>query len=195
MGTGLWGTRNERKEKSTHEYPVQGLRVVRGGQLAGGLHVALEVPELLEADAADINNVGGEGDRGARVLAVGQLGAQGLGEAGQVLVEGEEADQLGRRVHRGRGRRGLGVGLVDGFLVGRDGLGVEVADLEEVEGDAAVGEACKVSMTVYSLLSVSCGVRHIAKYPAVYQGAPTVYPSCPSIVGTASCSARMPRHR
>lgn len=108
--------------KRAHEYPVQGLGVVRSSQLAGRLHVALEVPELLEADAADVDEVGGQGDRGARVLAVGQLGAQGLGEAGEVLVEGEEADQLGRGVHRGRGRGGLGVGLVDGLLVGRDGL-------------------------------------------------------------------------
>lgn len=130
-----------------HEYPVQRLRVVRRGQLAGGLHVALEVPELLEADAADVDDVGREGDRGAGVLAVRQLGAQRLGEARQVLVEGEEADQLGRRVHRGRRRGGLGVGLVDRLLVGGDGLGVEVADLEEVERDAAVGEKVRISMT------------------------------------------------
>lgn len=122
-GRAIRGRKRRAKTKGgPHEYPVQGLGVVRGGQLASGLHVSLEVPELLEADAADVDDVGGQGDRGARVLAVDQLGAQGLGEAGEVLVEGEEADQLGRGVHR-RGRGGgLGVGLVDGLLVGRDGL-------------------------------------------------------------------------
>lgn len=105
VSTYLQGEVEGGKKKGTHEYPVQRLGVVRSGQLAGGLHVALEVPELLEAYAADVDDVGGEGDRGARVLAVGQLGAEGLGEAGEVLVEGEEADQLGRGVHGG-GRGG-----------------------------------------------------------------------------------------
>lgn len=111
---------------------------MRRRQLRGGLHVALEVPELAQADAADVDDVGRQGDGRARVLAVRQLRAQRVGEAREVLVEGEEADQPRGRVGR-RGRR-LGVDLVGGLLVGGDGLGVEVADLEEVDWDSSVAQ-------------------------------------------------------
>lgn len=96
----------------------------------------LEVPELAERDARDVDDVGGQGDGcGGGVRAVGKLGAQRLGEAGEVLVQSEEAQELGRGLAVGDGLGGVRFG---GFFVGRDGLGVEVADLEEVEGDASV---------------------------------------------------------
>lgn len=95
---------------------------MRRGQLRRGLHVALQVPELAQAHAAHVDDISGQGDGGARVLAVGQLGAQRLGEAGQVLVEGEEADKP-LRSGGGRGR-GLGVGLIGGLFVSGDGFGV-----------------------------------------------------------------------
>lgn len=126
----------EEVRRADDEDPVQGFRVVRGGELRGGLHVRLEVPELPEGNAGDVDDVGGERDGcGGGVRAVGELGAERLGEAGEVLVEGEQAQELGRGLPVGDGLGGVRLG---GFFVGGHGLGVEVADLEEVEGDASV---------------------------------------------------------
>lgn len=69
---------------------------MRRGQLGGGLHVALEVPELLEADTGDVDNVGAHGDGHVGVVAIRQLCAEWLVEARQVLVESEETQQAGR---------------------------------------------------------------------------------------------------
>ena len=112
----------------------------------------LEVPELLERNAVDVDDVGGQGDgcRGG-VGAVGQLGAQRLGEAREVFVESEETKEFGGRLPVGDGLGGVRFG---GFFVGGHGLGVEVTDLEEVEGDASVlivimsahGYICTISL-------------------------------------------------
>ena len=45
------------EQQKTYEYAIQGLRVVSGGQRAGILHMALEVPELLEANTRDVDDV------------------------------------------------------------------------------------------------------------------------------------------
>jgi hypothetical protein len=47
---------------------------------------------LAERDAGDVDDVGGEGDGGLRIGAVGKVGAEGLGETGEVLVEGKETE-------------------------------------------------------------------------------------------------------
>ena len=70
---------------------------MRRGQLRCGLHVSLQVPKLAQAHPVHVDDVGRQRDGRARVVAVRQLRAQRLGEARQVLVEGEEADQLRRR--------------------------------------------------------------------------------------------------
>ena len=49
----------ESRGGTTHEYAVQCLRIVSGGQLTGILHVALQVPELLQSDFGDINDIVG----------------------------------------------------------------------------------------------------------------------------------------
>lgn len=46
----------------------------------------LEVPELTQADAGNVDNVGAHGDGDVRRVAVLQLGAERHGEAGEVLV-------------------------------------------------------------------------------------------------------------
>lgn len=60
--------------------------------------MAFEVPKLLEADTGDVDNVGAHGDGHVGVVAIRQLRAKGLVEARQVLVEGEETQQAGRRL-------------------------------------------------------------------------------------------------
>ena len=42
-----------------HKYPVQDFRVVSGSQRARLLHVASEVPELLQPNPGDINDIVG----------------------------------------------------------------------------------------------------------------------------------------
>lgn len=125
----------EEHGRADDEDAVECLRVVGRGQRAGGLHVALEIPELPEADARDVDDVGAQRDRGFVVRPVGQVGAQRLGEAREVLVQGEQAEELGRRVAVCLGVASEGVCCR--LLVAGDGLGVEVLDLEEVKGDAA----------------------------------------------------------
>jgi len=98
-----------------------------------GLHVRLEIPELAQRDAGDIDDVGAERDGDMGVVAIGKLGAEGLSEAREVLVEGEKTQELSRRLAVGDGlaERHLGT-----LLVGRHRLGVQVTNLEEVQRDA-----------------------------------------------------------
>ena len=114
---------------------VQRLGVVCRGELRRSLHVALEVPELLEADARDVDNVGAESDGHVGALAVGELRGKGLAEAREVFVEGKEAEEAGGclAVGLGFGKGGFGALF---FVVGY-GLGVEGANLKDVEGDTA----------------------------------------------------------
>ncbi len=124
-----------RDGEDAHKYPVQRLRVVGGGQDTRILHVALEIPELGQADARDVDDVGGirHGHLGVRAF---EGGDQRHDKVEQVLVEGEQGDQLG-----GRGqvlvvgqavlvRLGLFLVLVDVFVV-------EALDVVDVDGDAA----------------------------------------------------------
>ena len=96
-----------------------------------------QVPELLQADAGDVDDVVGLRDRGRGVVAVAQVRAEGHYELDEVLVEREEAQ------HSGRGGRLLGVVVVDGCFrgglgIGGHGFGVEGRDLEDIDGDAAL---------------------------------------------------------
>lgn len=126
----------EEHGRADDEDAVERLGVVGRGQRAGGLHVGLEVPELPEADARDVDDVGAQRDGRLVVRPVRQVCAQRLGEAGEVLVQGEQPEQFGRRVPVRLGMAGEGVGRR--LLVVGDGLGVEVLDLEQVERDAAL---------------------------------------------------------
>lgn len=110
---------------------IQSFGVMRRGQLTGGLHVRLQVPEHAQADVRDVDDVGAQGDRGLGVYAIDALRSQGLDEARQVLVQREQAQQLGRRLPI---RLRLAVGGLGGSLIVGDGLRVEVAYLEDVDG-------------------------------------------------------------
>lgn len=131
----------EEEGGANDEDAVEGLWVVGGGELGGGLHVALEVPKLLEADARDVDNVGAEGNGHVRALAVGELRGKRLAEARQVLVQRKQAQQAGGRLAV---RLGLGKGRVGALLlVVGYGFRVERANLKHVERDAAaVAAAC-----------------------------------------------------
>ena len=134
--------------------------------------MALEVPELAERDARDIDDVGAQGDGRAGVVAIRELGAERLDEACEVFIEGEQAQEF-------RGRLAVGVrsavGRVGGFLVGGDGLGVEVADLEQIERNTP-GDSCQRPVVREG------GVRALGCFVME----PTFYLVSQSIEGTAS---------
>ena len=68
-----------------------------GGKLAGILHVAPEVPELLQSDLGDVNNVIRLIDRGFWVRSPWSGSTEWHNEAGEILVEGEESEHSGWR--------------------------------------------------------------------------------------------------
>lgn len=125
----------EEKGRANDKDAVERLGVVSGGKLRRRLHVALEVPELLQADAGDVDNVGAEGDGHVGALAVGELRGKRLAEARQVFVEGEQAEKARRRLAVGVGFGKGGIGAL-AFVVGY-AFGVEGANLKDVERDAA----------------------------------------------------------
>lgn len=102
-----------------------------GGQLTGILHVLSEIPELLEADAGNVDNVVGLGNRRLAVRAVWDSGAERQGEAQEIFVESEEADELGRRLP-------VGGGLGYRLFIGRHALRSQMGDLEDVDRDATL---------------------------------------------------------
>lgn len=94
-------------------------------QLARSLHMALQIPVPAQAHPAHIDNIRAQRNgRAARKLAIRQLRAQRLRKARQVLIEGAQIRHLAGRA----GRHLLDLG---------DGLGVQVADLKQIHGDAA----------------------------------------------------------
>ena len=93
--------------------------------------MSLEIPELLEPYAADVYNI--------VALRYGCLGVGPVEEGAERndvsherFVHGEEAEILDSDFGRGGERFGKVL------LVGRNGLGVEVGDFEEEDGDAAL---------------------------------------------------------
>lgn len=112
-----------------------------GSQDTGVLHVTLQVPKLLQADAANVDDVCG-GDNGGLGIGARQTGAQGHDEVEEVLIEGEKAEQalrdLGRLV-RFRGGGGIG----HGGVVSRHVLAVQVFDLKHIDGDTAAVSAAR----------------------------------------------------
>lgn len=93
----------EEDGRANDEDSVEGFRVMGRGQLGCGLHVAFEVPKLLEPNARDVDNVGAHRHGHVGVLAICQLRAKGLVETRQVLVEGKEPQEAGRRLAIGLG--------------------------------------------------------------------------------------------
>lgn len=79
----------EEGRRANNEYAIQCLGVMCGGKLRSSLHVLLEVPELLEANTGNVDNVGAQSDGDFGVFAVEELSAEGHVETGQVLVERE----------------------------------------------------------------------------------------------------------
>lgn len=89
---------------------------MRRSKLTRSLHMALQIPIPLQANAANIDNIRAQcNGRAAGILAIRKLATQRLGEARQVLVQGAQVAQLA-----------CPGGLVDFG----NGLGVEVADLK-----------------------------------------------------------------
>lgn len=104
------------------------------GQLTGILHVHAEIPKLLEADAANVDNVITLGDGRLGVLAVCQGSTDGHDEASEVFVKGKEAEQFGGRLAI---RLGLGLDLRSRFLIRSHRLGRQVLHFVDIDGDAA----------------------------------------------------------
>ena len=93
--------------------------------------MALQVPELLQPNIANIDDV--------VALRDGRLGmrpcdhrAEGRDEAGEGLIEGEQAEVLGCDFRR------CCLGLGEGFLVRRDILRVQRCNLKKVQRDTAL---------------------------------------------------------
>lgn len=110
---------------------------MRRSQHTRNLHVALQIPKLAQAHPAHINNIRAQRDGRARMLAIRHLRAQRLHKTREVLVQRKEARHLGILLFAAGVLRHLAVRLVDGLFVGVDGLAVEVADLKQVQRDAA----------------------------------------------------------
>lgn len=99
------------------------------------LHMALKIPELLQAHTTNIHNVGRRNNRRLRVRPLQQR-THGHDEAEEVLVQREETQQaLGNT----GGFLGLGGQVVcaQSLIVGGHVLRVEVFDFENVDGDTA----------------------------------------------------------
>lgn len=117
---------------------------MRRRKLTGDLHVLPEVPEHFQSDVGDVNNVRAECDRRRRMLAVRALCAQGLGEACQVLVERNQAQELRWCLSV---RLGLAVCRLGVFLVGCNRLGVEVGYPVDVDWHATFVMSVDVALT------------------------------------------------
>lgn len=107
--------------------------------------MVLQIPELLEPDIGYIDNVGAHGDGHLGVFAIKELGAEGHIKTREVLVEGEESEKTGLGLavclRIGKGRLGSFA------LVLADGLGVEVLDFEDVEGNTpTITAACPLGI-------------------------------------------------
>ncbi len=90
-----------------------------------------------ERHAGYIDDVRAEGDRRVRVIAVGELRGREAGRtASGFSYRANRRSSFGAVLLVGMS---LAVRRVGGLLVRDDGLGVEVADLEQVERDAPAG--------------------------------------------------------
>ena len=106
---------------------------MRSGEDAGGLHVALEIPEFFKTHSCHVNNVCAQSDWDVSVCAIAQLRRQRLSKSGQIFIERKQPQQsFGRPAVP----PGFAVSLVGRLLIGMDGLGMEVANLEKINGDA-----------------------------------------------------------
>lgn len=85
--------------------------------------MALEIPKLLQANTTDIHNVVALRD-GRLWVAAGHHGAQRCDESCERLIQGEQAEVLGRDIGDGCQRLG------EILLVGRDVLRIQRRDLE-----------------------------------------------------------------
>jgi hypothetical protein len=104
---------------------------VGGSQGGCILHVRFEVPKLLQAHSANVDNVVALRYGRLGVLSV-DGGAQRLHESDQGLIQGEQTEVLGRDLGRCGFRRS------EMLLIGRDVLRVERCDFKEIDGDAAL---------------------------------------------------------
>lgn len=107
-----------------------------GRELAGIAHVVPQIVQLVESDAAQVDNTIALADWRLRAWSVGNHGAQGQHEATHVLVEGEKLQHLPRRLGVGGLLQPVLAVRVDGHI-----LGVQISDLEYVEGDASLVSA------------------------------------------------------
>lgn len=82
--------RTREAQLRAHKYPVQNFRVVSGGQCARLLHVASEVPKLLQPNLGDINDIVGLIDWCFWIPSAGHGRTERHDKAGKVLVEGKK---------------------------------------------------------------------------------------------------------
>ena len=99
------------------------------------LHVALQIPELLQPHPAHVHDIRG-GHDGSLHVRPRELRAERHDKVEQVLVEGEQTQETLRHLG-GLVRVCGGGGVVHGGVVFGHVFAVEVFDFEDVDGDAA----------------------------------------------------------
>lgn len=115
----------------TYEKTVKRLRIVRGRERAGGLHMSFEVPELHQPDVADVDDVARGRNGRFRVRAVRHGVAEWNDEFRHILIQPAKHSELSwDGVRRGRGGR-----VFDdrGRLLERSHVVFDVRDLVDVD--------------------------------------------------------------
>lgn len=109
----------------TYEYSIQCLWIMCSSQRTGILHVAPQVPKLLETDFGDVDNVVRLVNRRFRIGASRYCRAEWHDEPGQVFVQCEQPQTRHRRSRVERRIR-------------RHFLGVQLSNFVQIDGDAAL---------------------------------------------------------
>lgn len=166
-------------ERKAHKDPVQRLGVVCCRERTRILHVGLEVPELLQSDARDIDDIVGLRDgRYVGIWTVGSGGEEGEGEVGKVLIECEKAEEfcgglsgIGRRCASDPisrcpfPRMSMGSLQTRRLLVRCDIFGVQVAHLKDIDWDTSLVSSANPLRVLSSALDLTiraCGDSQVA---------------------------------
>ena len=106
---------------------------MRRGQLTRVAHVVPQVEQLPKANAGEIDNVVALTDWRLVMRPIGHRRAHGQDKAAQILVERKELEHLPWRL----AVRGL-LPAVFAIRVHRDVFWIQIADFEDIEGDATL---------------------------------------------------------
>jgi hypothetical protein len=125
--------RLEIRWSSHHKDPIQRLRVVRRGQLARVTHVIPQVKQLPKSNTGKIDNIVALAYGRLVMRPIGHCRAHGQDEAAQILVERKQLEHLPWCL----AVCGL-LPAVFAIRIHRHVFRVQIADLEDVEGDATL---------------------------------------------------------